>query len=95
MCEESVRLVNHVKQYFFRLAADTVGEVSSMKDSKGILNARKALVMTGISLGYNNVWQEAELTQDLQEIIGKHRNHFEREPVTTEDILTESESDLK
>lgn len=92
-CNGSGRLVNPGKRFFLQLASDAVRTVNRMKDSKGISYARKAMVMTGMSLGYDGVWSESQLTQDLQVIVAKHRNHFEGEPVSAEDVKTESDFD--
>lgn len=51
------------------------------------------MVMTGMSLGYGGVSSETQLTQDLQAIIGKHRNHFNGAPDTAEDVDTETDYD--
>lgn len=83
----SGRLVNPGKRFFLKLAADSVREVNCMKDRNGESYARKAMVMTGMSLGYDGVWSEGQLTQDLQGIIAKYRNHFEGVPVGLKETL--------
>lgn len=86
----SSKLINPGKKFFFKLAADAVREASNMKDSNGTSYVRKAMIMTGISLGYDGTWSESHLTQALQVIISQHRGHFDGWPVTAEDIETQS-----
>lgn len=77
----SGRLVHPGKRFFRKLAADSVREGNCMKDKNGVSYARKAMAMTWMSLGYDDVWQEGKLTHYLQGIIAKCRNHFEGAPV--------------
>lgn len=42
--------------------------------------------MTGMSLGYDGVWSEGKLTQNLKGIIAKYCNQFESAPVVLEDV---------
>lgn len=51
--------------------------------------ATKAMIMTGMSLNLNGLWEESQLTHDLQRIIAKHRNHLDSEPVLCEGDETE------
>lgn len=55
-------MVNPGKR-FYKLAANAVKEVNGTRDSNEISYARKAMVMTGISLGYDGVWSEAPDTE--------------------------------
>ena len=52
-----------------------------MRDRNGVSYARKAMVRTTMSLNVNGLWKEGQLTDDLQQIIAKHRVYFEGEPV--------------
>lgn len=74
---KSGRLKNPGKAFFLRLAADAVREVNNQRDKNGVPYARKAMIMTGISLNLNGRWEERQLTQELQEIIAKYRGDFE------------------
>lgn len=89
----SGKLQNPGKAFFLQLAADSVKEVNNQKDSSGISYARKAMVMTGLSLGLNGAWSESQLTSDLQAIIAQHRNHFDGQPVSAADVETESDDE--
>lgn len=77
----SGKLPNPGKGFFLRLAADAVREVNAQRDKNGVQYARKAMIMTGMSLNLNGLWEESQLTQELQQIVAKHRNHFEGEAV--------------
>ncbi len=78
------------KRFLLKLAADSIRDVNSQKDNHGISYARKAMVRMGMSLNYNpdtgesTKWEEAQLFSNLQEIIAKHRAHFNGEPVLVE-----------
>ena len=56
---------------FLRLAADSVREVNAMRDKNGASYARKAIIWTGMSLNVNGLWEEGQLTDDLQHIIAQ------------------------
>lgn len=34
------------------------------------------MIITGMSLNESDAWEESQLTNDLQVIIAKYRNHF-------------------
>jgi len=51
------------------------------------------MIQTGMALNLNGIWEESQLTDQLQQIIAKHRNHFNGEPVNGADVQTETESD--
>lgn len=89
----SGRLENPGKHFYLKLAAEVIRDVNSQVDSKGINFARKAMVRTGLSLNYNGKWEECQLSDELQKIVAKHRNHFEGEPVHPWDIETESDTE--
>ncbi len=85
--KSSGKLENPGKRFFLKLAADYIRDVNSQEDNHGISYARKAMVRMGMSLNYNpdtgksTKWEEAQLFSNLQEIIAKHRAHFNCEPV--------------
>ncbi|MEM7298840.1 MAG: hypothetical protein AAF391_11305, partial [Bacteroidota bacterium] len=58
----SGRLPNPGKRFFLKLAADSVREVNGMRDANGLSYARKAMIMTGMSLSVNGTWSESQLT---------------------------------
>lgn len=51
--------------------------------------SRKPMIMTGMSLNICRVSVGEKLTNTLQEIISKHRNHCDDEPVCGADIEIE------
>ncbi len=76
-----------VNVFFLKLAADSIRDVNSQKDNHGISYARKAMVRMGMSLklqsGHRGVHEvgRGAVVSNLQEIIAKHRAHFNGEPV--------------
>lgn len=72
----SGKLKNLGKSFFLRLAANSVHKVNAQRDKDGITYARKDMVRTGMALNLNGLWGEKQLFSELQEIIAKHRNHF-------------------
>lgn len=91
----SGKLCNPGKHFFLKLAADAVREVNEQRDKDGVQYARKAMKMTGMSLNLNGLWEESQLTQDLQCIIAKHRNHFDGPPVESEERGPQSQMTSK
>lgn len=53
------------------------------------------MIMTGMSLNLNKHWEQSQLTDDLQSIIARHRNHFEGEPMYVDCVDVETESDTE
>lgn len=39
------------------------------------------MIMCGLALNTNGLWEEKQLTPKLQSTIGKHRHHFDGEAV--------------
>ena len=91
--EGSGFLENPGKVYFLNLAADAVRDVNAQVDANGMNYARKSMIQCGLLLGVDGTWSESQLTQELQEIIAKHRPYFEGLPVNPEDVGTESDSE--
>lgn len=56
-------------------------EVILQRDTQGLMFSCKAMIMSGMALNTNGIWEEIQLSQKLQEIIKKHRNHFNVEVV--------------
>eukprot|EP00474_Spongospora_subterranea_P008081 CRZ08539.1 hypothetical protein [Spongospora subterranea] len=77
----SDKLKNPGKAYFLQLAADCVRAVNSMRDSNGLTYARQAMIQCGLSLDVTGFWLVKQLTPELQNIIAKHTNHFDGEPL--------------
>lgn len=85
--EGSGRLVNPGKAFFLRLAAAVVRDVSERRDKDGVLLVRKAMIRCGMALNLNGLWEEQQLSPELQEIIAKYRDNFNGAPVTTDHDL--------
>ena len=82
---EIVQQVVHPWQdLFFKLAAEFVRAVKSMKDKNGVSYARKAMIRCGLGLDLDGEWQESQLLPELQMIISDHRAHFDETPVPEE-----------
>ena len=70
-------LPNPGNAYFLRLAADVVRDVNDQRDENGITYARKAMILCGMSLNTNGIWEIGQLKPELQNIIRKHRAEFD------------------
>ena len=77
----SGKLKNPGKTFFLKLAADAVRDINAQQDKNGLSYARKAMIRTGMGLNLNGRWEECQLFSHLQEIVAKHRNHFNGLPV--------------
>lgn len=66
----SGKLPNTGKNFFLKLAAAAVHDVNSQRDKNGLIYARKAMIMTGMSLNVRT-FGKTQLTNDLQIIIKK------------------------
>lgn len=73
----SGRLHNPGKTFFLKLAAKCVREVNLQRDGDGISYARKAMIITGMALNSNGIWEPSQLRPELQVIISKHRSVFD------------------
>ncbi len=75
------------KSFFLRLPDDSVRDVNAQKDKHGISFARKAVVRMELSLNYDpetgksTKCENRQLFSNLQEIIAKHRSHFNGAPI--------------
>lgn len=90
-------LPNPGKSFFLKLAAKVVREVNQQRDKTGVTYARRAMIRTGMSLNLNGLWEEGQLSDELQAIVAKYRSHFEGEKVITcgADVETETESESR
>lgn len=71
------RLCNPGKSFLLKLDARVVREVNLEMDSDGLRFARKAMIITGISLNTNGAWGVQQLMHTLQSIMLKHRTGFD------------------
>ena len=71
---------------FVKLAVVSVREFNSPRDGNDVQYARKAMIMTGISLNLNDLWEESQLSKDHQRIATNYRNHFNGGAVNTAHI---------
>lgn len=60
-----------------KLGARCIREVNSQMDGYGVIYARKAMIMTGMSLSTNVLWKVAQLTPELPAIVKKHSSEFD------------------
>lgn len=79
--DSSGKLINHGIVFFLRLAADSIRDVNRQRDEDGIPYARKAMISCGLAKNLSNTWEIRHLFPKLQEIVTKHKNHFDREPI--------------
>lgn len=77
----SGRLKNPGKRFFLKLAADVNRCVAQQRDSEGVLFTRKAMIRCGMALNLNGIWEERQLSPELQNIINKYRDNFNGTPV--------------
>jgi hypothetical protein len=70
---------NPGKEFFLLLAAKAVQRVIAMRDANRIGYARKAMIRCGLSLDVTGQWHVPQLSLELQQIVGKHRAHFDGE----------------
>lgn len=69
------------KAWFLKLAAESVRAVNAQRDKNGLTYARKSMIRCGLSKDVDGVWRIEQLFPALQNIIAKHRNHFDGEAV--------------
>lgn len=75
--DSSGKIANPGKTYFLKLAAKCVRQVNQQRDEDGLTYARKAMIITGMALNTNGLWEVSQLTPDLQRIVRKHASVFE------------------
>ena len=71
------RLPNPGKAFFLRMAADAVRDVNAMRDKDGLSYARKDMIMCGMALNTNGLWEVSQLKPSLQNIVRKNRAIFD------------------
>lgn len=75
------KIANPGKRLFSMLAVASVRDVNNQRNREGNTYARKAIIRTGMSLNISGRWEERQLFLKLQQIVKKHRVHFEGAPV--------------
>jgi hypothetical protein len=65
----SGKLKNHGYIFFLALAAESVREVTKLRDKNGIPYVRKSMIRCGLSLDLNGVWCVKQLFPKLQRIV--------------------------
>lgn len=81
------------KKVFLKLAADAVKDVNNQRNQNVISYARRAMVITGMSLNLNGSWYEDQLNDELQSLIAQYRNNLLEDPVSAAEVETGSDSD--
>ena len=69
--------LNPGKEFFFRMVANSVRDDNAMRDNNGLSYARKAMIMCGMALNTNGLWEVSQLKPSLQNIVRKHRAIFD------------------
>lgn len=87
------RLVNPGKNFFLKLAADSIRDVNSHLNKAFQPYARRAMIIKGLYFGVYGAWSETHLIVYLQTIVSQYRNFFYGEPVSSADVETESDED--
>lgn len=62
--------------FFLGLSSHAVADVNAHRDENGISNARKELLICGLSFNWNGPWEERQLKLELLNIINKYRALF-------------------
>ena len=75
--DSSGKIANPGKTYFLKLAARSIRQVNQQRDDDGLTYARRAMIITGMALNTNGLWEVYQLTPDLQRIVRKHASVFE------------------
>jgi hypothetical protein len=73
----SGKLRNPGKEYFLKLASESVQELNAKRDKNDLTFARKAMIRCGMSLDVNGTWHVGQLLPHLQEIIKEFPDEFE------------------
>lgn len=81
------------KQFFLRLAADSVRAVNAQRDANRLTYARKAMIRTGLSLDVDGVWRVEQLYPELQQIVEKYHEEFNGKVVDELDEVHEHAED--
>ena len=84
--DSSGKILNPGKQFFLSLAKKATDRVNRQREENGITYARKAMIMRGLALNTNGLWEEQPLTPKLQSIIRRYRQHFDGEPGNPADL---------
>lgn len=69
---------NPGKHFFLKLAAKALHKARSRRDSNGLTYARKSMIICGLSLDTDGVWRESQLRPELQDMISRNRELFDR-----------------
>ena len=93
----SGRIPNPGKRYYMQCAADVVRKLSMKRDKDGILITRKAMIMCGLALNTNGVWEVRQLKPELQNIVRKYQEVFDegKSPVNHHTNSAAEESDTQ
>ena len=64
------------KDFFLKLAAESVRQLNNERDANGLTYARKAMIGCGLSLSTEGIWKKEQLFQHLQDIVDMYPDHF-------------------
>ena len=81
---KSGKHINPGNRFFLQLAAAAVRDVNTQRDRNdrtGLTYARKAMIRTGLALNLKGLWEEKQLSYELQAIIAENSSCFDGEPV--------------
>lgn len=70
---KSGRFYNSEKEYFLKLVALCIWQVSLRRDKEGITYARKAMILTGMALNFDGLREVKQLTPKLQTGFARYR----------------------
>ena len=75
---QSGKLKNPGKHFFPELCAAAARKLNEQRDKNGLTCARKAMIRTGMARNWNGLWEEKQLSQELQGIIASAPQSFRR-----------------
>lgn len=69
------------KEFLVEAVRESVAEVNDMRGEDRLRITRRAMIGVGLARNTNGLWEEEQLLPELQEIVRRHRNHFDGAPV--------------
>lgn len=82
--DTSGRIENSGKQFLLQIAKKCVYNVNKQRHDRGILYARKAIILCALEVNTNGLWEISYLTSQLQNIVRKHCSYFHEQNVASE-----------
>lgn len=78
MSQANQRSLTIMGSPFLKLTADCLCEARGRVEDAGLNYARKAMILCGLSLDVDGIWRVAQLKPELQALVRKHDEMFEK-----------------